>query len=110
MGGWKYPSTQRRGKVMNIHPTGSDASSRAKNVAPGRDQQAMNGLAGRRSELADWSMVALCLIAAVIFGSLLSRVVERLHKIGLPPPVSAIGLVAITGLTIFIFIDSLLGP
>ncbi|MGO9431196.1 AI-2E family transporter [Rhodoblastus sp.] len=87
----------------------------------------MNGLAERRGELADWSVVALCIlaafavmrvmadllapmIAAVIFGSLLSRVVDRLHKIGLPPPVSAIGLVAITGLTLFIFIDSLLGP
>ncbi len=112
---------------MNIHPVGSDAASREKNVAPATGQQAMNGLAERRSELADWSVVALCIlavfavmrvmadllapmIAAVIFGSLLSRVVDRLHKIGLPPPVSAIGLMAITGLTLFIFVDSLLGP
>jgi predicted PurR-regulated permease PerM len=114
--------------VMNIDPTGSDAASREKNADPARrGQQAMNELAGRRSELADWSIVALCflaafavmrvmadllapMIAAVIIGSLLSRIVDRLHRIGLPPLVSAIGLVSITGLIVFVFVDSLLGP
>ncbi|MDR3462839.1 MAG: AI-2E family transporter [Beijerinckiaceae bacterium] len=87
----------------------------------------MNAFSKRRRELADWSTIAIFIlatfvvmrlmsgllapmIAAVIVGALLSRVIDRLAKLGLPPPIAAIGLVAITGLIIFFFVDLLLGP
>jgi predicted PurR-regulated permease PerM len=87
----------------------------------------MAGLTERRGQFADWSMIGLFflaafavmrsmsellapMIAAVIFGALLSRMVDRLARAGLPPVVSAVGLLAVTGLLIVTFVDSLLEP
>ena len=87
----------------------------------------MPGLTERRREFADWSMTGLFflavfavmrsmsellapMIAALIFGALLSRVVDRLARAGAPPMVSAIGLLGFSGLLIVIFVDSLLEP
>src|SRR5208337_1968051 len=109
---------------MDHDPNATDAARRAKSLLRrGEESTGMNGLAERLRELADWSTVGLFvlaafavmrsmsdllapMIAALIVGSLLSRIIDRLAKIGLPPPVSAIGLVALTGLIVVVFVDS----
>ncbi len=87
----------------------------------------MPGFTERRGEIADWSMIGLFflaafavmrsmsellapMIAALIFGALLSRMVDRLSRAGVPPLISAIGLLSIAGSLIVIFVNSLLEP
>jgi predicted PurR-regulated permease PerM len=52
----------------------------------------------------------LPIIAAIIFGSVLSRIGDRLAGLGAPRLVVGLGLVAVTGLVLFVLVDALLGP
>ena len=52
----------------------------------------------------------LPIVAAVIVGSVLSRISDRLSGFGAPRIVVGLGLVAVTGLVIFVLVDALLDP
>lgn len=50
------------------------------------------------------------MVAAVIVGSVLARVGEMSSRLGVPPLVSGLGLVALTGVVIFVLVDALVEP
>jgi len=52
----------------------------------------------------------LPIVAAIIVGSVLSRIGDRLSGLGAPRLVVGLGLVAVTGLVIFVLVDALLDP
>ncbi len=56
------------------------------------------------------AVLLLPIVAAVIVGSVLSRIGDRLAGMGAPRLLAGLGLVAMTGLVIFIFVDALLAP
>ncbi len=113
---------------MDNRPAGKSAAELPDSLTQEREPGGgLREFARRRGELADWATIGVFvlaafavmrlmsellapMIAALIIGSLLSRIVDRLARTGLPRPVSAIALVALTGLAIVLFVDSLLGP
>lgn len=50
------------------------------------------------------------MVSAVIVGSVLARIGEMSSRLGVPPLVSGLGLVALTGVVIFVLVDALVEP
>lgn len=92
-------------------PTDDDDTDFERNLARARDW-AVIGLFGLFAfgVLKYMAELAVPMVAAVIFGSVLARIGDRFARLGIPPMVAALTLVALTGLIVFLVVDALLEP